>query len=455
MGDNYLSMTNLDNSLFKWIRVANERRDDLDLPVGFIEDSIALLSRVLGAEYLEQLVVRDSEPVHFLDDEANPLRKWLLSARVDSHIIQTLELAGYFRAFHDDDSLPDKVEKLKRDSFWPMFFELAIATRAKRASRVPQEIFLNPEIHTAVGDFTIKSAGYEIPCECSRLGHSPQITEPGALTETLHHRISEGTKHIAVALCVKIRSTDALTGDTYNSVLQLVRRALADVRRSKLPAEHSNGSTTVRIEELVDTSEKMPFQSADGMIVNVLGTDWDSVTRLSRVPARDFAEVEDKFELGERFHEYEAVRLFIKFGPPVTQLDHYRRLTSKLKKKLKQTKVSSAHFGKIVLVEVPFDLRTVDDLKLRDAVREAAVHTRTTLAVILAKREQNPHFRYHYSLSSTFNQIAACLQPEAIELIKRIAQNEGSVDPILGSPYRRSWAEAQTHARRIAKLSLE
>jgi hypothetical protein len=453
MGDNYLSMTNLDNLLFKWIRLANEKRDDLDLPVGFIEDSIALLSRVLGAEYLEQLLIRDSEPVHFVDDEANPLRKWLLSARVDSHIIQILELAGYFRALQDDDSLSDKVKKLRRDSFWPMFFELAVATRVKKASHVSQRICLNPEIPTAIGDFTIRSTGYEIPCECSRLGRSPQITEPGALQESIHHRISEGTKHIAVALCVKIRSTEALTGGTYNRVLQLVRRALADVRRSKLPAEYRDGSTSVRIEELVDTSEQMPFQLVDGRIVNVLGTDWDSATSLSRVPARDFAEVENRFELGERFHEYEAVRLFIKFGLPVTQLDHYSRLTAKLKKKLKQTKISSGHFGKIVLVEVPFDLRTVDDVKLRGAVREAAVHSRMTLAIILANREPNPHFRYHYSLSSTFNQIAASLQPEVIELFKRIAQNESSVDPILGSPYRRSWAEAQMHARRIAKPS--
>jgi hypothetical protein len=68
-------MTTLDGLLFKWIQRANERRDDLDLPIGFIEDSIALLKRVLGGEYLERLLMEDSKPVHLLDDEASPLRK--------------------------------------------------------------------------------------------------------------------------------------------------------------------------------------------------------------------------------------------------------------------------------------------------------------------------------------------------------------------------------------------
>jgi len=47
--------------------------------------------RVLGRDYLEELLIHDSEPDHFLDDEANPLRKWLLSAMVDQHVVQALE----------------------------------------------------------------------------------------------------------------------------------------------------------------------------------------------------------------------------------------------------------------------------------------------------------------------------------------------------------------------------
>ena len=67
-------MPNLDGVLFEWIQRANERCESFDLSIGIVEDSIALLKGVLGSEYLEYLLITDSEPVHFLDDEANPLR---------------------------------------------------------------------------------------------------------------------------------------------------------------------------------------------------------------------------------------------------------------------------------------------------------------------------------------------------------------------------------------------
>ena len=444
-------MPNLDDLLYKWIVQANTRRDDLDLPVGVIEENIALLKQVLGAEYLEQILMTDSEPIHFLDEDANPLRKWLLSARVDTHIVQLLELAAYFAVFQGDPCLSDKVLKLKRDRFWPVFFELAMAARIKRACRDPQTVRLNSESPDSIGDFTLGIAGYEIPCECSRLGHSPHITGPRALEEGLHHRVSEATGRMAVPLCIKIRSTESLTGATYNLVLRLLRRGLAAARASNLPSNHSEGSTSVIIEELSATSEQMPFKVVDGKIVNVTGADWDSATRRLQVPARDFAEIEDRFDRGERFHEHEAVRLFLKFGRPTNQPDHYKRLTEKLKKKLKQTKTSAGHFGKVVIIEVPFDLRKVDPNKLKEAVREAAIHSRATLGVVLAHRESGPHFRFYYSQSNTFNLTAALLKPEIVELFKRFSDGEILIDPILASPYLRSWEEAQARASKIAE----
>jgi hypothetical protein len=106
-------METLDQVLYRWIRRADERREDLDLPAGLIEDSIGVLKRVLGDAHLEQLLINDCDPVHFLDDEINPLRKWLLSPNVDYCIIQALEVAQYFRTFEDDPSLADKVQKTK------------------------------------------------------------------------------------------------------------------------------------------------------------------------------------------------------------------------------------------------------------------------------------------------------------------------------------------------------
>jgi hypothetical protein len=447
-------MSSLDGLLYKWIRRANERRDDLDLPIGFIEDSIALLARVLGPEYLGSLLIIDDGPVHFLDDEANPLRKWLLSAMVDAHIIQVLELAAYFSTFREDSSLSDKVEKLKRDSFWPVFFELALATRVKRASRVPQEVHLNPETSSSIGDFTISAVEYEVPCECSRLGRSPAIASPAELKERLSNHIHEQTRRITTPLCIKIRSTEALTGDTYNHVLRLLRKGLADARRLKLPSEYTDGQTTVRFEELTETSEQIPFKIVDGRVTNVLGTDWDSAERLIGVPAKHSDEITERFQQGERFHEYETVRVFTKFGAPANQPDYYHRITTKLKKKLKQTKVSGGQFGKVVLIEVPFDLRN-DVERLEAAVDEAAVHSRTTCAVILANREPNPHLRYQYSQFVMANRAAVKIQPDLLELLNRMAQNEIALDPILRLPYRRSWAEAKARSKIIGERNLD
>jgi len=143
----------------------------------------------------------------------------------------------------------------------------------------------------------------------------------------------------------------------------------------------------------------------------------------------------------------------MKFGQPSDPPDNYARLTAKLKKKLKQMKASLEHFGKIALIEVPFDLRSVDDDKLGGAVREAALNSRTALAIILANREANPHFRHHYSQSGTYNKTAAAIRPEVVELFDGIAKTEMAVDPILGCAYRRTWTEAQSRVKEFPHVS--
>jgi hypothetical protein len=450
-----IDMSSLDSLLYSWISRANERREDLDLPVGFLEDSIFLLQDVLGAEYLERLLIKDSTPVTFLNDEANPLRKWLLSARVDEHIVQILELVAYFRAFKDDPALPDKVKKLKRDSFWPIFFELAMATRTKRVCGAAQFVFLNSESPSSVGDFTIRIPGYSIPCECSRLGRSPQITTASALEESLSYRISDATKRIPGPLCIKIRSTAALTGATYNGVLQLIRNCISDARRGQLPARHCDLATTMTVDQLTDRSEQLPFRNVNGTVINLTGADWDSAVRFCRVPAHTTQEVSDRFDQGQRFREYEAVRLFMKFGHPAETHNEYSRLSAKLRKKLKQTKALPQHFGKVVLLQVPFDLRKLDSDRLKAAIRDAAFKSRSALAILLTNREPNPQFRHHYSTLGTYNQTAGLIRPDVVELFDRMISSEASIDPISGLPHRRTWTNAQTRARNLAKNSAE
>ncbi len=220
---------------------------------------------------------------------------------------------------------------------------------------------------------------------------------------------------------------------------------MIDARQAKLPCEYVNDATTVRVEVLDEKSEQTPEN------VGVSDIDWDLATSICRVPAKDPNELPDRMAAGERFRDYEGVRLFMKFGEPEKQINYYDRLTAKLRKKLGQTKISKEHFGKIILVEVTFDLRIVQEELLREAVREAARHSGTTLAIILAKREQNPHMRYHYCFSFTFNQTGASIKPELVELFDRVGKNEVTLDPILFSAYSRTWEEAEVRARQIAK----
>ena len=195
-----------------------------------------------------------------------------------------------------------------------MLFELAMATRVRRVRGTKQNVTLNAEDANSVGDFSISGDGYRIPCECSRLGHSPQITHPKVLQEALVHRINEGAKRVAVPLCVKIKSTAALNGTTYNVVLGLIRRCLADARQANLPCEHVGGSTSVRIEVLDEQSEEICSQNVERMIVNVSEADWDLATSICRAPTKDPNELPDRLAAGERFRDYEGVRLFMKFG---------------------------------------------------------------------------------------------------------------------------------------------
>ena len=434
-------MLGLDDVLYRWIFLANRRREDLDLPPGLIEDGVSILRTMFGPEYLDKLLIRDASRLAVLDKESNPLRRWLHSGRIDDHILNVLELSSYLRAFRDDEFLPDKVEKMKRDRFWPIFFELAMATRLKRVCKAGQNVVLNAESNESIGDFTIELSAFNVPCECSRLGNSPHITEPTILLERIFHHIEDKTKNILIPLCIKIRSQLPLTGHTYNSVLQLTRIALRGARARQLPIQRSDGQTTVSIELLTSRSEGVDKAA-----------DWDGGVRLHAVRAKSHAEVSEKYDRGEELERFEMVRLFVKFAKTRHQSDHYNRLTTKLQKKLRQTRISDRHMGKIVFIEVPFSLRKIDDDKLKLAVHAAAIHSRTALSIVLADREANPQTRYHYSQSATFNQTALRTgKPEIVELVDFLNcafQSELTLDPILGLPYRRNWSEALANQRR-------
>jgi len=191
----------------------------------------------------------------------------------------------------------------------------------------------------------------------------------------------------------------------------------------------------------------------NGVVTNVEGTDWDTAHSLKRVPAANEEELTERFKAGERFREFEAVRLFMKFGPPCEGPDDYDRLTNKLRKKLKQTKVEQGNYGKLVFIEVPFDLRLADEAKLDRAIAEAVKHSRSTLGVVLAHREANPHYRHQYSLYASLNTVAFALKPELVSIFYRFRLGDTRTDPITGFPYQSSWQEALSRAQASRKSS--
>jgi hypothetical protein len=440
-------VSDIDAALYKWILRAGDRREALAIPPGLIEDSIAVLRDLLGRDYLEPLLVSGSKLISVFDPDVNPLKKWLKSALVDQHIVQVLELAAYLRTFKDDPALSDKIEKLERDRFWPVFFEIAMATRMKTACQDSQSVALNRERPESIGDFAINLGDTNIPCECSRLGHSPQVNEPHILAESLSNRIWDSTKLIPVPLIFKIRLAEALTGQTYNLILRILRKCLADIKRSRLPTVHYEGLTSVCCGELTPHSERLPFKMINGVVTNMDGTDWEMAHSLKRVPAADEDELVDRFKGGERFGEFEAVRLFMKFGPPGDGPDYYDRLTNKLRKKLNQTKVKPGNYGKLVFIEVPFDLRLADKPKLNRAIAGAVKGSQTTLGVVLAHRAANPHYRHHYSLYGSLNSIAFALKAELISLFERFQYTDTRIDLLTGFPYQSSWQEALSQAQ--------
>jgi hypothetical protein len=181
----------------------------------------------------------------------------------------------------------------------------------------------------------------------------------------------------------------------------------------------------------------------------VAGTDWTFAAHLYWVPAKDRDEITDRHKSGEKFHKYEGLRVFTKFAEPNDETNPYVRLETKLRKKLKQTKITEEHFGKIVIVEVPFDLRTVNEDLLAESIRSAALRSRNALSILLANRERTPQIRESYSYSARYSATAAVIRPDVIELLNRFMGEELSIDPILGLPYQRTWDEAQAHAKRL------
>lgn len=153
--DGFMQRDSLDYHLYHWISVANERAERYGFPPGLVEESLQRLKALLGENYLLRLF-EGTEELHHLGLREQELDRWFRGgASVDDHVIQVMNLVAILGEFVTDPFLDDKVDRLKRSSFWPSQFEMAMALRSKRAIDADGTVFLSPETNTAVGDFVI------------------------------------------------------------------------------------------------------------------------------------------------------------------------------------------------------------------------------------------------------------------------------------------------------------
>ena len=120
VGEIIESMTTIAASLYNWIRIANEARERIDLPVGAIEEAVATLESAFGDPYLASLLPRDEDHskrfVTARDDRL--LVYWLSGPGLDASVVQLIETAVVLRSFLDDPCLAKKIERIQNDTFW-------------------------------------------------------------------------------------------------------------------------------------------------------------------------------------------------------------------------------------------------------------------------------------------------------------------------------------------------
>jgi hypothetical protein len=145
-----MDYTSIDDLFYSWLVAANEEKDRLRLPPGFLEESVWLIQRLFGTQWMTNCVLATDQAQPILVPLKNPLRQYLRSSGVDRHISEIVELATYLRKFESDAKLNGKIARLKGESFWPTFFELAMAYRMRLAGF---QLSLSAEDGSGLGDF--------------------------------------------------------------------------------------------------------------------------------------------------------------------------------------------------------------------------------------------------------------------------------------------------------------
>jgi len=445
-------MSTCAESLYEWIRVASEARERMDLPPGAIENAVSVLQKAFGDEYLQTLLPSEGEPrrriITAREDE--PLGYWLSGPGIDSSVIQVLETAAVIESFLTDPCLPKKIERMKTHSFWPFFHELAMASRVKRSLDSSGRIALSAEEDKNNGDFIVEIDGGCILCECARLTYTPHAQEGERVTQDIFDYIGDKVRSLERRRCVKIRVNSELLHSHFNVVIALLKRTLEKYERTGETAmASSQQGVEVSVEPLNERTESIPSTFVESKAVEVVGTDWTNGVSIGYAGVGDSAEVSRMFRAGTSYGFREHTRVLIHYTLPSDLGDPYARLSAKIKRKVSQTKISTADkTAKFLWIDSPYDLRSFDhDALQKDAV-EAMRSSRHTLGVMITYRDGNPHFRHNCSLFGIFNRNGIPDFPKFIASLDVLRQNEISIDPITGWKYHRTWEEAAARSER-------
>jgi hypothetical protein len=445
----------LDRELYYWIQVANESRERFLLPIGLIEDSIARVKLVFGEAYLSNLLEKTKQPIGLLvTEEVIPLRIWLGSPGVDKHVIQVLEFSTLLKTFQRDLHLHSKMEKLKKDSFHPVFFELAMAYRLKKSAAPDGDVRLCAEDETAVGDFTLQVAGNLVACECSRLTFGPAEEVQFKILDLVYDYIADFAKTKPGKRLIKIKLTEPLAPQVYNPrLLVRLKKAINHFDRTSKQTRATDQTIEVQVEALSSVSEKIPFEYKDGRVMDALGTSWTTALSIGDIVGHTEREVAEMYRQGVKMEPEEHTRVLVEFPRAESDYDPYKRLRQRINDKVKQTKLSEKYFGKLIFIECPFDLWAADHERIQRIAEAELRQSSNTLGIFLCKREANPHYRHHYSMIGHLNSAASKALPCLGPVFERFQVFDTKLDPITGEPYVLTWAEASNQAAKRAEIA--
>ena len=431
----------LDEYHYRWISVANERAERYSFPPGLIEESVQVLKFHLGEDYLVQ-IFEGSEDLHLLGLRGQELDRWLRGgANVDDYVIQVLDLAALLREFKEDPSLQDKVDRLKRSSFWPSQFELAMALRAKRTIGTDGSVRLSHEANTAVGDFTIDWKQGSIACECARLAFGEEEEEQYRLVGDLYHYTDRQIKKLKRPCCIKIRMHGPLIPTAFTAAIRCLKGAFSHFGRTN-NASHEVEGIRVTIEPLTDDSERIPFRYIDGRVQDVRRSEWVMAQSLCYVNARDGDEAAAMYRAGDEFVQDEYARVFLSWERKPADIDPYARIQNKIKKKRHQTKAEDGNYGRIIFLESQWEVDLLDPNRLRPIIDHELDGSRNTITVVIAQRCASVHYRRWYKFVVSKVGTSYATDGSLLAFLNRMILYDRDFDPILNQRYFRTWEQA-------------